>query len=82
MVGKYPMKMMYNGCNFRACRFCVVNIFAGGPPNGEKPGSGPPVGIFIVGSCLHFKMAFWTIETTTAPQASKVGMEINNNLMF
>ena len=36
MVDKYPMRMMYNSCNFRACCFCVVNIFAGGPPNGKK----------------------------------------------
>ena len=63
MVDKYPMKTMYNGCNFRACHFYVVNIFAGGPPNGEIPGSGPPVGILSVGSCFRFKMS---IETTTA----------------
>ena len=43
---KHPMKTMYNDCHFRACCFCVVNIFAGGPP----------MGIFIVGSHLHFKL--------------------------
>jgi hypothetical protein len=58
MVDKYLRKMMYNSYNFRACHFCVVKIFAGGPPNREKPGSGPPVGIFIVGLHLHFKMQF------------------------
>jgi hypothetical protein len=66
MVEKYPMKVMYNNCNFRACHCCVVNILVGGPPNGSVP----PVEIFVLG--FPFKMPFRTIETNTALQALKI----------
>ena len=72
MVDKYPMKTCTTVAILEHVIFVLWIFLLVGHQMEKTLESGPPVGIFIVGSRLRFKMAFWIIETTTALQASKV----------